>query len=158
MSVGHDFRADSPGNIRIAGSNDPALELLASSVRKLFPRLTVLAANVGSRRGLAMLQRGGTHISGMHIFDPADERIQHPLPPKDGPFAEARRGEFRLARPGDPGRRRQSARHIGHRGPGATGGQVHQPAAGRRERGFFSTITSGASISAGTGYGVTTIT
>jgi excisionase family DNA binding protein len=78
MSVGPDFRADSPGNIRIAGSNDPALELLASSVRKRFPRLTVLAANVGSRRGLAMLQRGGTHISGMHIFDPATSEYNIP--------------------------------------------------------------------------------
>ncbi len=78
MSVGPDFRSDSPGNIRIAGSNDPAIELLASSVKKRFPRLTVLSASVGSRRGLTMLRQGGTHLSGMHLFDPGTNEYNIP--------------------------------------------------------------------------------
>ncbi len=78
-SVGPDFCSDSPGNIRLAGSNDLAIELLASHVKKKFPGLTLLSASVGSMRGLSMLYRGGIHISGVHLFDPATKEYNFPF-------------------------------------------------------------------------------
>ena len=57
-------------SISIKGSHDPALELLASEVHDRFPRLTILSAHVGSLEGLMMLGRGGSHMSGVHLYDP----------------------------------------------------------------------------------------
>jgi putative molybdopterin biosynthesis protein len=57
-------------NIRIMGSDDPAVDLLASQIHEQFPELTVLSSHIGSLQGLETLRRGETHISGAHLFDP----------------------------------------------------------------------------------------
>ena len=56
--------------INVAGSHDPALDLLASEVHGRFRRVTMLAAHIGSMEGLMAISRGGAHMSGVHLFDP----------------------------------------------------------------------------------------
>jgi putative molybdopterin biosynthesis protein len=57
-------------HIKIVGSHDPAIDLLASEMNGRFPRITILAAHVGSLAGLEALSRGAAHISGIHLLDP----------------------------------------------------------------------------------------
>ena len=57
-------------HIKVVGSHDPAIDLLASEVNGRFPRITLLAAHIGSLGGLEALTRGAAHISGIHLLDP----------------------------------------------------------------------------------------
>ena len=57
-------------HVRIVGSHDPAIDLLASEVNDRFPRLTILAAHVGSLNGLEALLRNAAQMSGVHLLDP----------------------------------------------------------------------------------------
>ena len=55
--------------ILATGSHDLALDLLASRLHRLEPRLTLSSSNVGSLGGLIALKRGETHIAGTHLLD-----------------------------------------------------------------------------------------
>ncbi len=55
--------------LRIAGSNDLALDLLIGQLRRAQPQLVVTASNVGSLGGLIALERGEADIAGCHLLD-----------------------------------------------------------------------------------------
>lgn len=57
-------------DLMIAGSHDPALELLLGILRERSPRLDVEVAWLGSAGGLAALMLGDAHIAGSHLLDP----------------------------------------------------------------------------------------
>ena len=54
----------------IAGSHDPALELLLGILRRRSRELDVEVAWLGSAGGLAALMLGDAHIAGSHLLDP----------------------------------------------------------------------------------------
>ena len=60
---------DLDGTIVATGSNDVALDLLASELRRVHPDRSLATANVGSLGGLLALSRGEAHISGCHLLD-----------------------------------------------------------------------------------------
>ena len=55
--------------LRIAGSNDLALDLLIGQLRRSQPQLVVTSSNVGSLGGLIALERGEADIAGSHLLD-----------------------------------------------------------------------------------------
>jgi molybdate-binding protein/DNA-binding transcriptional regulator YhcF (GntR family) len=55
--------------LRIAGSNDLALDLLIGQLRRVQPDLVVTSSNVGSLGGLIALERGEADIAGCHLLD-----------------------------------------------------------------------------------------
>ncbi len=55
--------------LRIAGSNDLALDLLIGQFRRGHPGLSVASASVGSLGGLIALERGEADIAGCHLLD-----------------------------------------------------------------------------------------
>jgi putative molybdopterin biosynthesis protein len=59
------------GTIVAIGSHDLTLDLLASELRRLNPKLTLASSNVGSLGGLLALQRGEAHLAGSHLLDEA---------------------------------------------------------------------------------------
>jgi molybdate-binding protein/predicted nucleic acid-binding protein len=55
--------------IRVAGSHDFTLDLLARWLHVQSPELTLSLDNVGSLRGLLALQQGTAHLAGSHLLD-----------------------------------------------------------------------------------------
>ena len=53
------------------GSHDVTLDLIASELRRVDPRLTLASSNVGSLGGLLALRRGEAHVAGTHLLDEA---------------------------------------------------------------------------------------
>ena len=51
------------------GSHDNALDLLANSLKKKYPKLSLSSAHVGSMGGLMALKRAEAHIAGTHLLD-----------------------------------------------------------------------------------------
>lgn len=51
------------------GSHDISLDILASELKKEFPKLTLSSAHVGSLGGLMALKRGEAHLAGTHLLD-----------------------------------------------------------------------------------------
>ena len=51
------------------GSHDVTLDLIASELRRIDPRLTLASSNVGSLGGLLALRRGEAHVAGTHLLD-----------------------------------------------------------------------------------------
>ncbi len=51
------------------GSHDNALDLLANSLKKKYPGLSLSSAHVGSMGGLMALKKGEAHIAGTHLLD-----------------------------------------------------------------------------------------
>ena len=51
------------------GSHDVTLDLIASELRRVDPRLTLASTNVGSLGGLLALRRGEAHVAGTHLLD-----------------------------------------------------------------------------------------
>lgn len=64
--------------LRIVGSNDLALDLLISQLRRSHPSLQVVSASVGSLAGLIALERGEAHVAGCHLLD--EETGEYNLP------------------------------------------------------------------------------
>ena len=52
------------------GSHDLVLDLAASALREVDPRLTLASSNVGSLGGLVALRDGLCHVAGSHLLDP----------------------------------------------------------------------------------------
>jgi molybdate-binding protein/predicted nucleic acid-binding protein len=61
--------AGEPRQIRIAGSHDFTLDLLASWLHSQDPNLTLALDSVGSLRGLLALQQNTAHVAGSHLLD-----------------------------------------------------------------------------------------
>lgn len=55
--------------LRIAGSNDLALDLLIGQMRRAHPELSVSSSSVGSLGGLIALERGEADVAGCHLLD-----------------------------------------------------------------------------------------
>lgn len=51
------------------GSHDVTLDLIASELRRMDPKLTLASSNVGSLGGLLALRRGEAHLAGTHLLD-----------------------------------------------------------------------------------------
>jgi putative molybdopterin biosynthesis protein len=65
-------------NILITGSHDPCVELLAEDLNSKFPELIMLAANIGSTKGIGALRQGRCHIAGAHLLDPESNEYNFP--------------------------------------------------------------------------------
>jgi len=63
-------KVDLPNRLLFQGSDDPAIQLLISLMRKRGADLAIRA--VGSMGGLAALGRGEAHFAAAHLMDPAD--------------------------------------------------------------------------------------
>jgi putative molybdopterin biosynthesis protein len=51
------------------GSHDNALDLLANSLKKNYPKFSLSSAHVGSMGGLIALKKGEAHMAGTHLLD-----------------------------------------------------------------------------------------
>jgi len=59
------------GALLAAGSNDPALDLLLTSVQAAHPEFYLFSAAMGSTAGLKALGGGYTDVAWSHLYDPA---------------------------------------------------------------------------------------
>ncbi|HOK07921.1 MAG TPA: helix-turn-helix transcriptional regulator [Syntrophales bacterium] len=66
------------GAILAAGSNDPVLDVLQTSLRKNHPEFYIFSATTGSRDGLLALNAGYTDIAWTHLWDPHDDTYNIP--------------------------------------------------------------------------------
>lgn len=57
------------GALLAAGSNDPILDILQTTLRRAHPDLYIFSANTGSTEGLAALNMGYTDIAWAHLWD-----------------------------------------------------------------------------------------
>ena len=76
------------------GSHDLVLDLAASALRRVDPRLTLASSNVGSLGGLAALRDGMCHVAGSHLLDPASG--EYTLPYVDRLLADRAPAVIRL--------------------------------------------------------------
>lgn len=53
----------------VIGSHDVTIDLIASELRRIDPRLTLASSNVGSLGGLLALRRAEAHLAGTHLLD-----------------------------------------------------------------------------------------
>ena len=67
--VARSGQAEGPRQIRIAGSHDFTLDLLASWLHAQDPKLSLLLESVGSLRGLLALGQQTAHLAGSHLLD-----------------------------------------------------------------------------------------
>jgi excisionase family DNA binding protein len=58
------------GALLAAGSNDPVLDILQTSLRKAHPEYFLFSANTGSKAGLEALKKGYIDIAWSHLLDP----------------------------------------------------------------------------------------
>ena len=80
--------SDTIEKITIMGSHDLAIDILESELIEHFPQLILLSAHVGSVRGLVNLNRGLSHIAGVHLLDPETNEYNLPYIPKYLPKTE----------------------------------------------------------------------
>jgi len=66
------------GALLAAGSNDPVLDILQTSLRKDHPEFYIFSASTGSRDGLVALNAGYTDIAWTHLWDPRDNSYNIP--------------------------------------------------------------------------------
>ncbi len=76
------------------GSHDLVLDLAASALRQVDPRLTLASSNVGSLGGLVALRDGLCHVAGSHLLDP--ETGAYTLPYVDRVLADHDAAVIRL--------------------------------------------------------------
>ncbi|MGD0281054.1 MAG: molybdopterin biosynthesis protein [Dissulfurispiraceae bacterium] len=62
-------RDDINNTIVCIGSHDNALDVLANSTKKHYPKYSLSSAHVGSMGGLMALKRGEAHFAGTHLLD-----------------------------------------------------------------------------------------
>jgi putative molybdopterin biosynthesis protein len=62
-------RDDIENTIVCIGSHDNALDLLANTLKKRYPKFSLSSAHVGSMGGLIALKRGESHMAGTHLLD-----------------------------------------------------------------------------------------
>jgi putative molybdopterin biosynthesis protein len=74
----YDPDIDVDGTILAVGSHDVSLDVLASHIRQVDPRLSLASANVGSMGGITAVKEGRAHIAGVHLLDPETGRFNVP--------------------------------------------------------------------------------
>jgi len=67
------------GALLAAGSNDPLLDILQTTIRRMHPELYIFSANTGSSEGLAALNKGYTDIAWSHLWDPESGQYNTPF-------------------------------------------------------------------------------
>ena len=59
------------GALLASGSNDPVLDILQNCLQMSHPEIFIFSTNIGSRAGLAALEKGYTDLAWSHLLDPA---------------------------------------------------------------------------------------
>ena len=77
------------GALLAAGSNDPLLDILQTTIRRRHPELYIFSANTGSSEGLAALNNGYTDIAWSHLWDPESGQYNTPFIPSRLPGIDA---------------------------------------------------------------------
>jgi len=67
------------GALLAAGSNDPILDILQTTLRRMHPDLYIFSANTGSTEGLAALNMGYTDIAWSHLWDQESGQYNTPF-------------------------------------------------------------------------------
>jgi len=67
------------GALLAAGSNDPILDIVQTTLRRMHPDLYIFSANTGSTEGLAALNMGYTDIAWSHLWDPESGQYNTPF-------------------------------------------------------------------------------
>lgn len=67
------------GALLAAGSNDPVLDILQTSMRKSYPEFYIFSVNTGSINGLIALNNGHTDIAWSHLLDTKSGEYNIPL-------------------------------------------------------------------------------
>ena len=62
----------------VIGSHDNTLDVLATLLRRHYPRLRLSSAHVGSTGGLMALKNRRAHFGGSHLFDPQTDSYNVP--------------------------------------------------------------------------------
>jgi len=73
------------GSILAAGSNDPILDILLTSMKKDYPEFYFFSSNTGSTDGLKSLKAGYTDLALTHLFDPDSGEYNLPFLPEFTP-------------------------------------------------------------------------
>ena len=74
----YDRDIDVDGTILAVGSHDVSLDLLASRIKQMDPRISFVSANVGSMGGIVAIEEGQAHIAGVHLLDPETGQFNVP--------------------------------------------------------------------------------
>jgi putative molybdopterin biosynthesis protein len=82
--------------IVVIGSHDLVLDLAASALRAVDPRITLASSNVGSLGGLVAVRDGLCHLAGSHLLDPATG--EYTLPYLDRVFGAAAAADVAVVR------------------------------------------------------------
>ncbi len=108
-------RREAPRALRLVGSHDLTLDLLAAHLRCRRPPLALDARAVGSLPGLLALRQGAADVAGAHLLDPATGEYNAPLVARLFPgqrmalLTVAHREQGLLVAPGNPRRLRRLA-------------------------------------------------
>lgn len=70
------------GALLAAGSNDPLLDILQTTLRKKNPEFYIFSTSTGSRDGLLTLNAGYTDIAWTHLWDPVSDTYNIPYLPQ----------------------------------------------------------------------------
>ncbi len=70
------------GALLAAGSNDPVLDILQTTLRKKHPEFYIFSTSTGSRDGLLTLNAGYTDIAWSHLWDPESDTYNIPYLPR----------------------------------------------------------------------------
>jgi putative molybdopterin biosynthesis protein len=70
LQQARDKRSKVQGALLAAGSNDPILDMLLTSLKTSYPDFYIFSAVTGSTEGLRLLQKGLTDVAWCHLFDP----------------------------------------------------------------------------------------
>jgi excisionase family DNA binding protein len=89
MNQAKEKAARMPGALLAAGSNDPVLDLLLSTLRLSYPDIFVFSANTGSSQGLTALGKGLVDIAWSHLFDKDSGQYNVPFISRLAPGIEA---------------------------------------------------------------------
>jgi len=69
------------GALLACGSNDPILDMLHTTMKKVHPEFLILSANTGSTEGLKALNSGFTDLAWSHLLDPKSGQYNIPFLP-----------------------------------------------------------------------------
>ena len=89
MNQAKEKAARMPGALLAAGSNDPVLDLLLSTLRLSNPDILIFSANTGSSQGLTALGKGLVDIAWSHLFDKDSGQYNVPFISRLAPGIEA---------------------------------------------------------------------
>jgi excisionase family DNA binding protein len=89
MNQAKEKAARMPGALLAAGSNDPVLDLLLSTLRLSHPDIFIFSANTGSSQGLTALGKGLVDIAWSHLFDKDSGQYNVPFISRLAPGIEA---------------------------------------------------------------------